>query len=177
MTRSMLALAPGAALVFAVALTAGCKGSSGPRAGELAPDFVLPKLDGSVQKLSNFRGRPVLVNLWATWCPPCIAELPLLDSVVRDYGPRGLVVLGIAGDEDDARVREFVAQRSPAFEVLLDPGGTVGTQYGITGYPETFLVDRDGKITDKFIGPLPSDANSLAPPVTRALEAILAKSE
>ena len=72
---------------------------------------------------------------------------------------------------------EFVAQRAPAFEVLLDPGGTVGTQYGITGYPETFLVDRDGKLTAKFIGPLPSDAGSLAPTVTQAIEAALASAE
>ena len=158
-------------------LAVGCKSSSGPRAGDLAPDFVLPKLDGSVHKLSNHRGKPVLVNLWATWCPPCIAEMPLLDAIVRDYAPRGLVVLGIAGDDDASRVREFVTQRSPAFEVLLDPGGTVGTQYGITGYPETFLVDRDGKLTAKFIGPLPSDAGSLAPDVTQAIEAVLAKAE
>jgi peroxiredoxin len=164
-----------AVLAGVLVLTAGCNPSSGPRAGDLAPDFVLPKLDGSVQKLSNHRGRPVLVNLWATWCPPCIAEMPLLDSIVRDYGPRGLVVLGIAGDDDASRVREFIAQRSPAFDVLLDPGGTVGTQYGITGYPETFLVDRDGKLTAKFIGPLPSDAGSLAPAVTQAIEAVLSR--
>jgi len=86
-------------------------------------------------------------------------------------------VLGVAGDDDAARVREFVAERAPAFEVLLDPGGTVGTQYGITGYPETFLVDRDGKLTAKFIGPLPSDAGSLAPAVTQAIEAALASAE
>ena len=175
--RRLFAIASSVVLAGVVALTAGCKTSSGPQAGDLAPDFVLPKLDGSVQKLSNHRGKPVLVNLWATWCPPCIAEMPLLDAIVRDYGPRGLVVLGIAGDDDSARVREFIAQRSPAFEVLLDPGGTVGTQYGITGYPETFLVDRDGKLTAKFIGPLPSDTGSLAPTVTQAIEAVLAKTD
>jgi len=160
-----------------VSSMSGCKLSSGPQAGDLAPDFVLPRLDGSVQKLSNYRGKPVLVNLWATWCPPCIAEMPLLDAIVRDYSERGLVVLGIAGDDDAARVREFIEQRAPAFEVLLDPGGTVGTQYGITGYPETFLVDRDGKLTAKFIGPLPSDAGTLAPDVTQAIEAALALAE
>jgi cytochrome c biogenesis protein CcmG/thiol:disulfide interchange protein DsbE len=175
--RTLFIASSAAALALVVTLVPGCKGASGPRPGDLAPDFVLPKLDGSVQKLSNFRGRPVLVNLWATWCPPCIAELPLLDAIVRDYAPRGLVVLGVAGDDDDARVREFVAQRAPTFEVLLDPGGTVGTQYGITGYPETFLVDRDGKLTAKYIGPLPSDAGSPAASVTQALEAVLAKND
>jgi len=176
-TRLALLLVSGMALAVVVASMPGCKPSSGPRAGDLAPDFVLPKLDGSVQKLSNYRGKPVLVNLWATWCPPCIAEMPLLDAIVRDYAPRGLVVLGVAGDDDASRVREFVAQKAPAFEVLLDPGGTVGTQYGITGYPETFLVDRDGKLTAKFIGPLPSDAGSLAPAVTQSIETALANAD
>jgi cytochrome c-type biogenesis protein len=175
--RRTVSVAFAIAIAVVVASAPGCKSSSGPRAGDLAPDFVLPKLDGSVQKLSNYRGKPVLVNLWATWCPPCIAEMPLLDAIVRDYSPRGLVVLGVAGDDDAARVREFVAERAPAFEVLLDPGGTVGTQYGITGYPETFLVDRDGKLTAKFIGPLPSDAGSLAPAVSQAIEAALASAE
>ena len=134
------------------------------------------ELDEKVQKLSNHRGKAVLVNLWATWCPPCIAELPLLDEIVRDYGPRGLVVLGIAGDDDAARVREFVVKHSPAFKVLLDPGGTVGTQYGITGYPESFLVDRDGKLVAKFVGPLPSDSGRLAQSVSSLLDAVLTSS-
>ena len=162
------------ALVICTAV-AGCRGAA-PRAGDLAPDFVLPDLDEKVQKLSNHRGKAVLVNLWATWCPPCIAELPLLDEIVRDYGPRGLVVLGIAGDDDAARVREFVVKHSPAFKVLLDPGGTVGTQYGITGYPESFLVDRDGKLVAKFVGPLPSDSGRLAQSVSSLLDAVLTSS-
>jgi len=164
------------ALAMIVAPVGGCRGVGAPRAGDLAPDFVLPDLDDKVQKLSNHRGKAVLVNLWATWCPPCIAELPLLDEIVRDYGPRGLVVLGIAGDDDAARVREFVVKHSPAFKVLLDPGGTVGTQYGITGYPETFLVDRDGKLVAKFIGPLPSDSGRLAQSVSSLLDSVLAAS-
>lgn len=177
MKRRLPGITCAVVLLGFVAAMPGCKLSSGPRAGDLAPDFVLPRLDGSVQKLSNYRGKAVLVNLWATWCPPCIAEMPLLDAIVRDYSARGLVVLGVAGDDDAARVSEFVEQRAPAFEVLLDPGGTVGTQYGITGYPETFIVDRDGKLTAKFIGPLPSDAGTLAPDVTQAIEAALALGE
>ena len=162
------------ACTIAVSALVSCHGAGSPRSGDLAPDFVLPDLAGNVQKLSNHRGKPVLVNLWATWCPPCIAELPLLDEIVRDYGPRGLVVLGIAGDDEADRVRDFVAKYSPAFKVLLDPGGTVGTQYGITGYPETFLVDRDGRLVAKFIGPVPSDSGRLAPAITALLESVLA---
>jgi thiol-disulfide isomerase/thioredoxin len=167
------------AFVLALAVAAGgigCRGMGAPRTGDLAPDFVLPDLDGNVQKLSNHRGKPVLVNLWATWCPPCIAEIPLLDEIVREYGPRGLVVLGIAGDDEDARVRDFVAKHSPAFKVLLDPGGTVGTMYAITGYPETFLVDRDGRLVTKFIGPVPSESGRLAQSVSTLLAGVLESS-
>ncbi len=172
-TTSAVALA--LALVIAAAV-AGCRGAGSPRTGDLAPDFVLPDLDGNVQKLSNHRGKPVLVNLWATWCPPCIAEIPLLDEIVREYGPQGLVVLGIAGDDEDARVRDFVAKHSPAFKVLLDPGGSVGAMYAITGYPETFLVDRDGRLVTKFIGPVPSESGRLAQTVRTMLSGVLAPS-
>jgi len=153
----------------------GCRPSSSqaPVTGELAPDFVLPRLDGTVQKLSNYRGRVVMVNLWATWCPPCIEELPLLDEIVADYGPRGVVVLGVAADERKDAVEKFVEAHGPAFEVLLDPGGVVGTQYGITGYPETFLVDREGRLQAKYIGPLPSEGGKPGKQITGTLDSLL----
>ena len=157
----------------AVMLVAGCKSQQGPQTGALAPDFVLPRLDGSVQKLSNHRGNVVMVNLWATWCPPCLAEMPLLDSIVETYASRGLVVLGIASDDDQAAVEQFVRKESPRMEILLDPGGAVGTQYGITGYPETFLVDREGRLQHKFIGPLPEVDGKPAPEVTAVIEGLL----
>lgn len=152
----------------------GCNRARDPlRAGEVVPDFVLPRLDGSVQKLSNYRGKVVLVNLWATWCPPCIEEMPLLDRLQEEFGPRGVVVLGLAADDDPEVVRTFVKQRPVKFDVLLDVGGEVGTRYGITGYPETFIVDREGRFQKKFIGPLPSDAGRPAAELTQALTALL----
>jgi thiol-disulfide isomerase/thioredoxin len=164
-------------MVITMALSAallGCRSSNtGPAAGDLAPDFVLPRLDGSVQKLSNYRGRVVMVNLWATWCPPCVEELPLLDQIVADYGPRGVVVLGVAADERKEAVERFVDSHKPAFEVLLDPGGVVGTQYGITGYPETFLVDREGRLQVKYIGPLPSADGKPGSEITGTLDSLL----
>ena len=146
----------GAALLFCALVSPACtERSSGPAVGERMPDFVLPRLDGSTQKLSNYRGKVVLVNLWATWCAPCIEELPLLDRIQTDYADKGVVVLGLAGDDDPQRVRDFLAKTPVAFDVLLDVGGEVGTQYGITGYPETFFVDRQGRLGEKIIGPLP----------------------
>lgn len=161
--------AVGIALLAAV----GCNSTDGPSSGELAPDFVLPRLDGRVQKLSNYRGKVVMVNLWATWCPPCLTEMPVLDEIVATYGPRGLVVLGIASDDDASAVERFVQKESPQMEILLDPGGAVGTQYGITGYPETFFVDREGRLRRKFIGPLPEVDGKPASDVTAVIEALL----
>jgi thiol-disulfide isomerase/thioredoxin len=162
-----------AGLCAALSWAACTRGPSGPGTGDLVPDFVLPRLDGSVQKLSNYRGKVVLVNMWATWCPPCIEELPLLDRIQELYGPRGLVVLGLAGDDDPQRVRDFLGHNSVSFEVLLDVGGEVGTQYGITGYPETFVVDREGRLRNKLIGPLPADAGRPTKELNDALEAVL----
>jgi peroxiredoxin len=166
--RALAALA-----AAAVVALAGCKGASGPGRGDLAPDFFLPALDGRVQKLSNYRGRPVLVNLWATWCPPCIEEMPLLNEIARRYEERGLAVIGIAADENRASVESFVQEHPLRFEVLLDPQGAVGTEYAITGYPETFLIDREGRIVAKLIGPLPSVGDQPTPELLKTIEGLL----
>jgi peroxiredoxin len=162
------------ALVFTVAISvAGCEKSGGLGTGDTVPDFILRTPSGEVRKLSNYRGRPVLVNLWATWCPPCIAEMPLLNRLAEEYRERGLVVLGVAGDEDTAAVSRFLAKTPLKFEVLLDPDGSVGTQYGITGYPETFLVDREGRLRDKIIGPVPSEGGRPSADFRARLEALV----
>lgn len=147
----------------------GCRADHTIAQGDIAPDFVLPGLDGSIRKLSNYKGRVVVVNLWATWCPPCIAEMPLLNLIEREWGPRGVVVIGVAADEDPLAVKRFVRSSKLGFEVLLDPAGAVGTQYGITGYPETFVVDREGKVVSKFIGPLSSNGDQPGPALVEAM--------
>ena len=110
MTRTRRLALAGMLFGAVVVATAGpgCRTTGGPRTGELAPDFVLPDLDGNVQKLSNHRGRPVLVNLWATWCPPCLEELPNLIEAQEKYGPQGLQIVGLADEtpagDDPAQV-------------------------------------------------------------------------
>ncbi|MFP6626534.1 MAG: prolipoprotein diacylglyceryl transferase family protein [Deltaproteobacteria bacterium] len=148
----------GVALLVAFVLALPACQTTGLAIGERAPDFVLPRLDGSVQRLANYRGRPVLINHWATWCPPCIEEVPVLNDIAREFGPRGLAVLALAADEDSRAVADFIAKTPVAFDILLDASGEIGTKYGITGYPETFLVDRDGRIRGRVIGPIPSVA-------------------
>lgn len=154
-------------------LAVGCQPSGPPKEGDLAPEFVLQTVDGTPRKLSNYRGKVVLVNLWATWCPPCIEELPVLDQLVADYEAKGLVVLGVAGDEDTQAVRDFLAKSPVKFEVLLDPNGAIGTQYGITGYPETFFVDRQGRLRDKIIGPVPHEGRVPGVTLTKRIEEML----
>lgn len=163
-------------VTLAVALAlfgSGCK-SAGLSAGSKAPDFILQTAEGGVGKLSNVRGQPVLLNLWATWCAPCLIELPVLERIAADYKDAGLVVWAVAGDEDVQSVHSFLAKNPLKFDVLLDPDGSVGTQYEITGYPETFLIDREGKIRDKFVGPLPSQGGRPGPEFAARLDALVA---
>lgn len=160
------------ALVLASGGT-GCKPSGPPVEGDIAPEFVLTSSTGATRKLSNYRGKVVLVNLWATWCPPCIAEMPILDQLAIDYADKGLVVIGVAGDEDPQAVQDFLAKSPVKFEVLLDPNGAIGTQYGITGYPETFFVDRQGRLRDKIIGPVPHEGRAPGAALTGMVEKLL----
>ncbi len=161
-----------AALLVLVAAS-GCTGPRGPGKGDLAPEFVLSRLDGSMQKLRNYRGKIVVLNHWATWCPPCIAEMPVLDELVSLYADLDVIVVGLAADDDRERVRAFLETRPVAFDVLLDPDGAVGTEYAITGYPETFLIDRAGRIRDKIVGPIPHVDGKPDPEFVRRLEAVL----
>lgn len=156
-----------------IVATAGCKPSGPPVSGDLAPEFVLQSTAGAIRKLSNYRGKVVLVNLWATWCPPCVAELPVLDQLAAKYADKGLVVLAVAGDEDVRAVHDFLARSPVKFEVLLDPNGAIGTAYGITGYPETFFVDRQGRLSDKIIGPLPHEGGAASGQFTKRIEELL----
>ncbi len=123
-----------------------------PRTGFLAPDFTLETLDGKTMTLSNLRGQVVVINLWATWCPPCRAEMPALERVWNDYRDQGLVILAVNQRESAARVGAFVEELGLTFPVLLDPNGTVGARYQLRAYPTTFFVGRDGVIQDVVLG-------------------------
>jgi cytochrome c biogenesis protein CcmG, thiol:disulfide interchange protein DsbE len=136
------------------ALTGGA-----PRVGEQAPDFVLRSLDGSVVRLSDLRGKVVLVNFWATWCGPCKAEMPDLQAVYEQHKDQ-LIVLAVnaesASVEETRRlVTDFRDELNLTFPIVLDtPEGAVFNQYKLQGLPDSFFVDRNGIIRSVSIGPM-----------------------
>lgn len=107
--------------------------------------FSLKDLDGKTWNLSELKGKVVLVNFWATWCPPCRKEMPDLQKFAQEFKDKDLVILAIS-DETDAKVRPFIADKGYTFPVLLDPGRTVNLRYHVLGIPNSFIYGRDGKL-------------------------------
>jgi peroxiredoxin len=113
-------------------------------------DFALSDLNGVKWTLRALAGRVVLVNFWATWCPPCRKELPDLEALYQRFGSRGLVILAIS-DEDAAKVNPFVAQQKLTYPVLLDPGRKVNDLFQVEGIPKSFVYNREGKLVAESI--------------------------
>ncbi len=113
-------------------------------------NFTLIDLSGKTWTLKDLRGRIVLVNFWATWCPPCRKEMPDLETLNQRFGPQGLVILGIS-DEDAATVQPLIVQQKVTYPILLDHGRKVNELFQIEGIPKTFIYGRDGKIVAQSI--------------------------
>ncbi len=123
------------------------------KVGDPAPDFTLPTLDGNSASLADYRGKVVLLNFWATWCPPCIWEMPSMESLYQRFKDRGFEVLAVSIDtKGEDVVRPFVKDYNLTFPVLLDSDSDVYRRYGVTGVPESFIIDRDGKVASKIVG-------------------------
>ncbi len=126
---------------------------SAPRAGFLSPEFSLYTLEGRQISLQGYRGdHAVIINFWATWCPPCRAEMPALESAHQEYAEQGIVILGVDQMESAEKVRDFIAEKEITFPVLLDKEGAVGHDYRVSGLPTTVFVRFDGTILDVVVG-------------------------
>jgi len=118
-----------------------------------AADFRLPDLEGNWQRLSHFRGQVVLLNFWATWCPPCRAEMPSMETLYQTYRDQGFVILAVSSDvQSIAIIQPFLEQYRLSFPVLLDPKGQVTGTYGVRSLPTTYLLDRQGRVVSREIG-------------------------
>lgn len=118
-----------------------------------APDFALPDLTGRLYRLSDFRGKVVFLNVWATWCTPCRLEMPSMEALYRRLKGSDFVMLAVSADDGAAPVQAFVEQTGLTFPILIDSKGIVSSRYGLTGYPETFIIDRQGNVVEHIVGP------------------------
>jgi cytochrome c biogenesis protein CcmG/thiol:disulfide interchange protein DsbE len=121
---------------------------------EAAPDFALQTIDGRTVRLSDYRDQVVLLTTWATWCPPCRAEMPDLEAYYRQHQGDGFVVLAVNSRENSDTVAAFLEEHDFTFPVLLDPGGVVAKNYGVRGLPTSFFIDRDGMVRGVWSGQL-----------------------
>jgi cytochrome c biogenesis protein CcmG/thiol:disulfide interchange protein DsbE len=144
-------------VIAPVEIAVPSKGAKSPLGlGQAAPDFSLTDIDGRPVKLSDFAGRPVWVNIWASWCAPCRAEMPDLDAVYRSVrgDPNGVALLVVSLGEEPAAVRRYLGTTKYEVPVLLDPAFAITERYRITGLPTHFFIDRRGTIKDLAIGGL-----------------------
>jgi cytochrome c biogenesis protein CcmG/thiol:disulfide interchange protein DsbE len=116
------------------------------------PAVTLPALDGPPVSLATLRGRPVMLNFWASWCIPCRDEAPLLEATWQEFHAQGLLVIGIDTQDLEAPARAFLHEFHITYPTLRDPDGSVARRFGATGVPETFFIARDGLIHGKFPG-------------------------
>ncbi len=140
--------------------------------GDRAPEFQLPSLDGRMVNLSSHRGKVVMVHFWATWCPPCVEEIPILEQLYRSPLGKDLEILAVSVDEGGGpAVASFLQRRRFSLPVLLNPDQSVSRAYGTFKFPETYLVDREGIVRRKIIGA----ADWMSPAATQVLQAMVEK--
>lgn len=120
-------------------------------AGDTAPNFKVTTDDGKTVTRDNFGGKLLVLNFWASWCPPCISETPSLEEFARQFGPQGVVVLGISQDSKEANYQKFKQRFGITFETARDPHADIAASYGTFQIPETYLISPDGKVVEKII--------------------------
>ena len=123
-------------------------------AGEIAPPVTLTGLDGKVYRLQDLHGKDVILNFWATWCPPCKLEMPLLEATYEQFKDQGVIVIGINDKETVSTITPFIQGMGITFPIWLDPNEGSFQDFQIPGLPTTYFIDRRGRLVDENIGPL-----------------------
>lgn len=132
-----------------------CQGKVGKSVGDCAPNFSLKSIDGKTYDLEKLRGKVVLVNFWATWCKPCVVEMPSMQKAYAKLGSQNFEMLAISIDNDEKLINKFLdkdIQERLKFPILFDEGKKVSSSFGTFQVPETYVIDKTGKIVDKTIG-------------------------
>jgi len=137
--------------------------------GDKAPNFRIVTDNGRTITRSNFGGKVLVLNFWATWCPPCIQEIPSLDAMQRKMAGDGVVVVAVSVDKNEKAYRDFLSRARVSFLTARDPEADVSSIYGTFKYPETYIINRDGKVVAKHI----SDQNWLDEGILRDIRAAL----
>src|SRR5713226_10633504 len=149
------------AVLLALAVTCGCdRGSSTDMVGKSAPDFTVQDSDRTVS-LHELHGKVIVLNFWATWCPPCVQEMPSLNRLHRQLAPQGVTVLGVSVDDDATAYDRFLRAQGIHFPTYRDPSKKIALKYGTSMYPETYIIGRNGRIARKIIGPQNWDSPEL----------------
>lgn len=138
----------GALLIYIVAGTLEQRVTN---AGDTAPNFKVVTDDGKTITRSDFGGKLLVLNFWASWCPPCISETPSLEQFARQFAPQGVVVLGISQDRKEDRYKQFKQRFGVTFETARDPGADIAASYGTLQIPESYLIAPNGKVLEKVI--------------------------
>ncbi|MEA3489878.1 MAG: TlpA disulfide reductase family protein [Candidatus Omnitrophota bacterium] len=140
-------------LFFVIAGTLSCQGRIEGSGGSIAPDFTLRDLNGNTFRFSDTKGKVVILDFWATWCPPCILELPHFQSLHEQYQDQGLLMVGISLDRGGVEtVRSFVRANGITYTILIGGQKVTEAYGGIRGIPTTFVIDRRGRIVEKYVG-------------------------
>jgi peroxiredoxin len=140
-------------LSLALLLFAACsKENSAPAGSPLAADFTLRDLDGKAHKLSDYRGKVVFLNFWATWCPPCREEMPAMERLNEILGGKDFVMLAVNVDENIKDLEAFVKETPHGFTILSDADGKIQKLYKVFKFPETFIIDQRGEIVEHLVG-------------------------
>jgi len=124
-------------------------------AGDTAPDFSITSDSGRTITVHDFGGKLLLLNFWASWCAPCVEEIPSLNQLSRQLGPKGLVVLGVTVDKDEKALQSFLKRSPLSFPIARDPDQDINLRYGTSLFPESYLIGSNGKVIEKFINAQP----------------------